>query len=199
MAENNTNPVPSVVIGHVSEDGTTEFLSSEEIANQTTNNEQTNGPETTTTTTETTTETTTTPAESNSSVVANTSTDTSQTNSSATTSNTPSAQSNTSVISNTATSSSSSTNKQPEMKISENGTMSIDGKVATNEELQNYFDYTKYEDKEAARMVEGIFKSDTVTINGVTYDVPGIKIGDGLAYGIDLPFVGDDVKEYILD
>lgn len=39
----------------------------------------------------------------------------------------------------------------------------------------------------------------TITVNEVTYDVPGIKIGDGLAYGIDLPFVGDDVKEYILD
>lgn len=39
----------------------------------------------------------------------------------------------------------------------------------------------------------------TITINEVTYDVPGIKIGDGLAYGIDLPFVGDDVKQYILD
>ena len=28
--------------------------------------------------------------------------------------------------------------------------------------------------------------------------VPGIKIGDGLAYGIDLPFVGDDIAEDLL-
>lgn len=29
--------------------------------------------------------------------------------------------------------------------------------------------------------------------------VPGIKIGDGLAYGIDLPFVGDDIAEDLLN
>ena len=28
--------------------------------------------------------------------------------------------------------------------------------------------------------------------------VPGVKIGDGLAYGIDLPFVGDDIAEDLL-
>jgi hypothetical protein len=33
---------------------------------------------------------------------------------------------------------------------------------------------------------------------GETIDVPGIKIGDGLAYLIDLPFVGDDAKNQIL-
>lgn len=29
--------------------------------------------------------------------------------------------------------------------------------------------------------------------------IPGIKIGDGLAYGIDLPFVGDDIAENLLN
>ena len=33
---------------------------------------------------------------------------------------------------------------------------------------------------------------------GNTVDVPGIKIGDGNAYLIDLPFVGDDVRFHIL-
>ena len=32
---------------------------------------------------------------------------------------------------------------------------------------------------------------DKTTINGV--NIPGIKIGDGLAYGIDLPFIGDEI------
>lgn len=202
MSENNTNPVPSVVIGHVSEDGTTEFLTPEENTNQTTNNEQTNGPESSTpaTTTEASTDTTTTtPAESNSSVVTNASTDTTQTNSSVTTSNTPSSTSNTSVISNTATSSSSSTNKQPEMKISENGTMSIDGKVATNEDLQKYFDYTKYKDKEAARMVEGIFKSDTVTINGITYKAELNANGEMVSVDGTKRLTQEEIRSYFGD
>ena len=33
---------------------------------------------------------------------------------------------------------------------------------------------------------------------GNTIDVPGIKIGDGSAYLIDLPFVGNDVRYQIL-
>lgn len=35
-----------------------------------------------------------------------------------------------------------------------------------------------------------IFYSDKV--NGIV-DIPGLKIGDGLAYCVDLPFVGDDI------
>jgi len=38
--------------------------------------------------------------------------------------------------------------------------------------------------------------TDYVTVDGVTYY--GIKIGDGLAYLIDLPFVGDDVRSLVL-
>lgn len=38
---------------------------------------------------------------------------------------------------------------------------------------------------------------NSITINNRTYYVPGIKIGDGLAYGIDLPFVGDDIANQI--
>lgn len=37
---------------------------------------------------------------------------------------------------------------------------------------------------------------DKRIINGV--NIPGIKIGDGLAYGIDLPFVGDDIAADLL-
>lgn len=36
------------------------------------------------------------------------------------------------------------------------------------------------------------------TENGTIVDVPGIKIGDGKAYLIDLPFVGEDVSQRIL-
>ena len=39
--------------------------------------------------------------------------------------------------------------------------------------------------------------SDRGTSNGKT--VPGIKIADGLAYGIDQPFVGDDIRDSILE
>ena len=75
----------------------------------------------------------------------------------------------TSQISDPSTAPNSRTSVPQEMQITSNGTMLIDGKVATNEDLQNYFDYTKYSDTYTSKMVEGIFKSDTVTINGVTY------------------------------
>lgn len=39
----------------------------------------------------------------------------------------------------------------------------------------------------------------TLTVNNHTYNVPGIKIADGLAYGIDQPFVGEDVKQQIIN
>lgn len=42
-----------------------------------------------------------------------------------------------------------------------------------------------------------IIYSDRNTIDGVDY--PGIKIGDGKAYLIDLPFVGDDIALNILN
>ena len=38
---------------------------------------------------------------------------------------------------------------------------------------------------------------DTITIQGVQYYVPGMKVGDGLAYLIDLPFVTEAVLERI--
>ncbi len=37
---------------------------------------------------------------------------------------------------------------------------------------------------------------DKRNVNGV--NIPGIKIGDGLAYGIDLPFVGDEIAADLL-
>ena len=33
--------------------------------------------------------------------------------------------------------------------------------------------------------------------DGNTINVPNFKIGDGLAYNIDLPFVGDDLREML--
>lgn len=41
-----------------------------------------------------------------------------------------------------------------------------------------------------------IVYSDRNVIDGVAY--PGVKIGDGLAYVVDLPFVGDDVASRIM-
>ena len=39
--------------------------------------------------------------------------------------------------------------------------------------------------------------TDKETLNDNT-TVPGIKIGDGSAYGIDLPFIGDDIAESLM-
>ena len=39
----------------------------------------------------------------------------------------------------------------------------------------------------------------TIVDNNKTITVPGIKVGDGLAYGVDLPFLGDDILKKLLD
>lgn len=39
----------------------------------------------------------------------------------------------------------------------------------------------------------------TLTVNNHTYNIPGLKIADGLAYGLDQPFVGEDVKHQIIN
>ena len=44
---------------------------------------------------------------------------------------------------------------------------------------------------------EIVIYTDRNTIGNVVYQ--GIKIGDGLAYVVDLPFVGDDVYQMILN
>lgn len=36
------------------------------------------------------------------------------------------------------------------------------------------------------------------TVNGTTTAIPNIKIGDGLAYCVDLPFVNDDIRDAIM-
>ena len=35
--------------------------------------------------------------------------------------------------------------------------------------------------------------------SGTTKNVPGIKMGDGLAYCVDLPFVGDDIAKTLIE
>ena len=59
------------------------------------------------------------------------------------------------------------------------------GFIPLEGELIVYNDYTTVEKK-----VNGI---DTMVT------IPGIKIGDGMAYVQDLPFVGDDLRDQILD
>jgi hypothetical protein len=44
---------------------------------------------------------------------------------------------------------------------------------------------------------EIIVYSDRHVIDSVNY--PGVKIGDGLAYVVDLPFVGDDISNQIAE
>lgn len=43
---------------------------------------------------------------------------------------------------------------------------------------------------------EMVIYTDRRTVNGINY--PGIKIGDGNAYLVDLPFIGDDLYEQIM-
>ena len=61
--------------------------------------------------------------------------------------------------------------------------------VKTSAEWENYIQYIP----EAGRI---IVYSDRNVIDGVSY--PGIKIADGLAYVVDLPFVGDDISSEFL-
>ena len=39
----------------------------------------------------------------------------------------------------------------------------------------------------------------TKEVDGETVNIPGIKIGDGMAYVLDLPFVGDDIRDLLMD
>ncbi len=169
----NTNPVPTSVA-----EGQPVAPTTDSPKQETTTTEQ---PTETTTTTETT---------------GNTSTDTT-----ANTSTEPSKETKTptDTISNTATGPSQRTSTEQGMKISENGTISIDGKVATNEQLEEYFDYTKYSDKNAAKMVEGIFKSDTVTINGVTYKAELNANGEMVSIDGTKKLTQEEIKSYFGD
>lgn len=39
----------------------------------------------------------------------------------------------------------------------------------------------------------------TIEVDGSMVDVPGVKIADGLAYCVDLPFVGDDLSKALIE
>ena len=53
----------------------------------------------------------------------------------------------------------------------------------------------------AVRDAEGdpIFENGEKVMEDKVFDVPGLKIGDGLAYLIDLPFVDDELTEQLTD
>lgn len=57
--------------------------------------------------------------------------------------------------------------------------------------VENWAAKTSYIPKKG----EIIVYSDRAVIDGVCY--PGVKIGDGMAYAVDLPFVGDDIADRI--
>ena len=40
---------------------------------------------------------------------------------------------------------------------------------------------------------------DTIEVDGVTKEIPGLKIGDGTTYLIDLPFVSDKIEQVLLN
>ncbi len=99
-------------------------------------------------------------------------------------------------VSNTATGPNMRVTADSKMEIASDGTISIDGHEATNEQLQEYFDYTKYSDKNAARMVEGIFKSDTVTINGVTFNAELNENGEMVSIDGTKKLTQEEIKSY---
>lgn len=55
------------------------------------------------------------------------------------------------------------------IKLNNDGSFSFNDKKLSNDELSEIFDYTKIKDEKQRSYVEGIFKSKTVTINGVKY------------------------------
>ena len=62
--------------------------------------------------------------------------------------------------------------------------------VRTTEEWNTRISYVP----EAGRI---IVYSDRSVVDG--HNVPGIKIADGMAYVVDLPFVGEDIEKALLD
>ena len=82
------------------------------------------------------------------------------------------------------------------INIESNGSITVDNKAATNEQLESYFDYTKYTDKKDAQMVEGILKSDTVTINGVTYNAELNKNGEMVSTDGTKRLTQEEIKGY---
>lgn len=76
-------------------------------------------------------------------------------------------------------------NKTVEKKLSvkTDGSIFIDNKLATNEELESYLDYTKYSDKKTARLVEMMLKNDKININGVIFEAKLTE--DGQLVSID--------------
>jgi len=109
----------------------------------------------------------------------------------------PETSSNTSVISNAATTSPNTRTETPtEIKIASDGSITVDGKPATNEQLEEYFDYTKYTDKQSARMVEGLLKSDTVTINGVSYKAELNQNGEMVSTDGTKRLTQEEIKGY---
>ena len=65
-------------------------------------------------------------------------------------------------------------------------------KVTVNT-VENWETKTSYIPKKG----EIVVYSNRNVVDNVSY--PGVKIGDGLAYVVDLPFVGDDVADRITD
>ena len=68
----------------------------------------------------------------------------------------------------------------------------VDGKAILIDTTANWRNKTTY----IPNLGDIVIYTDKATLADNT-TVPGIKIGDGRAYGIDLPFVGDDILEQL--
>lgn len=161
-----------------------------ETSTQTSNTEET----TTSTTTDTTTST-----QSEASTTSTTTSQNTETSTSSETTSSSSETTSTGTETTTPTASNTSTNQQPQMKIKADGKMEYDGQVMTNEKLQEYFDYNSYTNETDKKMVEGIFSSNNVTINGVTYKAELNENGEMVSVDGKSVLKKEEIKAYLGD
>ena len=81
--------------------------------------------------------------------------------------------------------------------IHDDGEITFNDKTATNDQLESYFDYSTYSDSKEASMVEGIFKSNNVTINGVTYKAELNQNGEMISADGKTLLTKDQIKKYL--
>lgn len=84
-----------------------------------------------------------------------------------------------------------------ELIIHDDGELTFNDTTATNDQLESYFDYSTYSDSKEASMVEGIFKSNNVTINGVTYKAELNQYGEMISADGKTLLTKDQIKKYL--
>ena len=87
-----------------------------------------------------------------------------------------------------------------ELTLNNVSPLAIDIPTSTSQRARALVDTTENWQKRTSYIPERgeiIIYSDRNTLDGQNY--PGIKIGDGMAYVVDLPFVGQEIEATIFD